>query len=611
MKLPASLQSWQAWLNWFQPEQAQAVGATLLRLNSLLGDNWGRLQSGVQEPNGIDDLRQRGPYHRLLLSEWSLVDELPDEFMRRAANGEHLFLSPRLETRKSDERIIALFDSGPDQIGSARLVHIALWILIARRAEQIGIEFSWGVLDSPGVLHNAATPRMLKKLLNARTFKRATASQISDWDDFLSDTTLLTGERWLIAGANYESAFFTHRVRIQRELGANIAVEVNSVNTKRKTSIPLPEPRHSSRLLRGLFEHEVIDRLPKQTHEKLSLKQPPVIGPNGEKVVIPLLGESAALIFPLRYKKKSEARLQPKKIQWMAQADLLCGVLTAKQFGGIIASKHHLFFWHLDGFKNVPRPAHEVFHAPPGVAHWLPCVLLNGGGRPHRLFVLDYSGNLVSWAGYDPSNQISKDEPDSIDRSVLAIGRCDQDRVVYVRHRGQILEMMLRHRTGTGSERLGHALMPKKPEKAYVSGRPAGNSWRGAWCAPNGTGVRDRENSTVWSIYETDGALDKANETQVSITPGWQVVGMVPSDKNPSDKYALVALREDKKNLALVTRSGSEILYTSRVPISAVSVGNDCDLIACVTEDRQLVFLSQDGQALRPWSADDKGNFND
>ncbi len=161
MKLPASLQAWQDWLNWFQPEQAQSIGATLLRLNSLLGDNWGRLQSGSQEPNGIDDLRQRGPYHRLLLSEWSLADELPDEFLRRAANGEHLFLSPRLETKKSDERIIALFDSGPDQIGSARLVHIALWILMARRARQLGIDFSWGVLHSPGILHAADTPRFL------------------------------------------------------------------------------------------------------------------------------------------------------------------------------------------------------------------------------------------------------------------------------------------------------------------------------------------------------------------------------------------------------------------------------------------------------------------
>lgn len=611
MKLPASLQVWQDWLNWFQPEQAQSMGATLLRLNSLLGDNWGRLQSGNQEPNGIDDLRQRGPYHRLLLSEWSLADELPDEFLRRAANGEHLFLSPRLETKKSDERIIALFDSGPDQIGPARLVHIALWILIARRARQIGIDFSWGSLNSPGILHASDTPRMLKKLLEARTFKRATEAEFSEWDTFLSNPDLLSGERWLVGCTQNDSALFTHRVRIQRGLDTDLIVEIDSARVKRKTSVPLPEPRYTTRLLRGMFEHEVIERMPKQTHEKLSLKQPPVIGFRGEKVAVPLLGESAALIFPLRYKKKSEAKLLPKKIQWASQSDLICGVLTGKNFGGIIAGKQFLTFWHLDGFKTVPRPTHDVFHAPPGLAHWLPCVLLNGGGRPHRIYVLDYSGNLVYWTGYNPEKKSYTDDPETLDHDVLAIGRCDQDRIAYVRYRGQFLEMMVRQRAATGSERLGQALMPKKPEKAFLSGKPRGNNWIGAWCAPHDVYTRERSSSIICTIFENDGYTDKPTETQVSISPGWQVVGIVPSNKGPSDRYALVGLRDDKKNLALITRSGSEVLYSSQVPISAVSVGNDCDLIACISEDRQLVFLSQDGQALRPWSSDGKENAGD
>jgi hypothetical protein len=611
MKLPVSLQSWQAWLSWFQPEQAQSIGATLLRLNSLLGDNWGRLQSGTAEPNGIDDVRQRGPYHRLVLSEWSLADELPDEFMRRAANGEHLFLSPRLETRKSDEMLIALFDSGPDQIGPARLVHIALWILLARKAEQIGINFSWGVLQSPGVLHGASTAQMLKKLLQARTFKRVTSADWSAWDSFLTGPNVLSGERWFIGGTLQPSDIFSHRVQVQRKLGQGMSVEIDSARVKRKTDIPLPDPQQSSKLLRGMFSHEVIEQLPRQTNEKLALKQPPIIGINGEKVAIPLVGESSALIFPLRYKKKNEAKLSPKKVQWASQQELTCAVLMGKYLGGIIATTNHLFFWQLDGFRNVSRPPHDVFHAPPGLAHWLPCILLNGGGKPHRIYVLDYSEKLVCWTSYDPSSKITSDAPDIIDRDVLVIGRCDQDRLVYVRHRGQLIEMMLRHRTGTGSERLSHWPMPKKPEKAFVTGRPHRNGWHGAFCAPHDTYTKDRSTPVVWSIFTCDGDVDKAIKTQVSITPGWQVVGIVASDKNLTEKYALVALRDDKKNLALVTNSGSDVLYSPSVPISTVSVGSDCDLIACITEDRQLAFLSQTGQALKPWSPNGKDRTDD
>ena len=59
---------------------------------------------------------------------------------------EHLFLSPRREVRKADARIVALFDTGPAQLGAPRLVQIALWILLARRAEAAGLEFRWGTL---------------------------------------------------------------------------------------------------------------------------------------------------------------------------------------------------------------------------------------------------------------------------------------------------------------------------------------------------------------------------------------------------------------------------------------------------------------------------------
>ena len=138
MPLPAALQAWHPWLSWFTPELAAAMGDVLRRMHPLLGRFQGRRQGGVAEPDGVEDLRRRGSYERLLSSEWLLATELPDEFLRRAAGGEHLFLVPRPRAMQADKLIVAIFDAGPWQLGAPRLAHIALWILLARRAEEAG-----------------------------------------------------------------------------------------------------------------------------------------------------------------------------------------------------------------------------------------------------------------------------------------------------------------------------------------------------------------------------------------------------------------------------------------------------------------------------------------
>src|SRR5436305_661446 len=45
---------------------------------------------------------------------------------------------------------LALFDSGPGQLGSPRVAQVAAWIALARRAAAAGLGFAWGVLKGPG-----------------------------------------------------------------------------------------------------------------------------------------------------------------------------------------------------------------------------------------------------------------------------------------------------------------------------------------------------------------------------------------------------------------------------------------------------------------------------
>ena len=95
MQLPEALQPWRQWLEWFAPQHLPLFADLLGRLNPVLGPLRGRQQGGVPEPDGVGDLQRRGPYERLLSSEWLLADEVPDEFMRRAVGGEHMFLAPQ------------------------------------------------------------------------------------------------------------------------------------------------------------------------------------------------------------------------------------------------------------------------------------------------------------------------------------------------------------------------------------------------------------------------------------------------------------------------------------------------------------------------------------
>src|SRR5437868_15500748 len=99
--LPQPLQRWRQWLGWFEPTLADALGDLVRRLAELVGPAAAAGGRGAMEPDGLGDLRRRGSYERLLSSEWLLAEELPEEFLRRAAATEHLFLAPQLRAMPS------------------------------------------------------------------------------------------------------------------------------------------------------------------------------------------------------------------------------------------------------------------------------------------------------------------------------------------------------------------------------------------------------------------------------------------------------------------------------------------------------------------------------
>ena len=98
-------------------------------------------------PDGHAGIDTRGLYDRLLATEWALLEELPDEFLRRAVSGEHLFLQQAYQDLAAARQSIVLFDAGPDQLGAPRLAHLAILIVLAQRAAAHDASLQWGTFQ--------------------------------------------------------------------------------------------------------------------------------------------------------------------------------------------------------------------------------------------------------------------------------------------------------------------------------------------------------------------------------------------------------------------------------------------------------------------------------
>jgi hypothetical protein len=598
--LPRPLAPWRAWLDWLPPEQIAALGDLLPRLDAALGALRGpRLQQG-EEPVGIDDLRRRGPYHRLLLSEWAVADVAPDEFLRRASSGEHLFLSPRREVRKADARIVALFDSGPAQLGAPRLAHVALWILLARRAAAAQLQFGWGTLAAPPRLHPADQPQQLKAFLATRTFAHPDAAALAAWREALADDRRTPGERWRIGDADtpVDAADFTHRVSVRREDGATLAVRIEASGALREVRLPLPDGRAAAQLLRGrfAFEHMALpadDAAPAHDGPRLSLRQPPLIAPGGQRIAVPLLDASTAMLYTLP--KDGGCTPKPtRSANWARGRELLCATL-GKSFGGVIADPEHLHFWNIPGFRVQPRPAKDDFQAPPGQAHWLPCALLAGGGQPDGLYVLDSARRLVRFTGESRRGR-GRTGVDTIARDVLAIAPLDAERLAYVHRDAQRTSLRLHHRSGRGDVMVHQLDTPRMPTQAFLRVATFGT---GAWAMSAG-GQREGGH---WVIVQRNSMARPWTTTQHRLGAGWRACGLaiVPGTR----LHGLVALSPDRRRIVLFDGADDTVLHHADAPIATVSVGVDCDVIAAVTERRQLVVITPGGAGPLAWSDDD------
>ena len=124
----------------------------LPRLSNAIGTLRGHAQQTyLGEPDGYNGVSHQGKYERLLLTEWALAQHHPMEFLRRAIMHEQLYLKSAYIEPQGNRSTIVLFDVGPEQLGSLRVTHLGILLVLKYRIEQVGGTLYWGLLQHPNL----------------------------------------------------------------------------------------------------------------------------------------------------------------------------------------------------------------------------------------------------------------------------------------------------------------------------------------------------------------------------------------------------------------------------------------------------------------------------
>lgn len=181
----AALKPFVKTLDELEPDVATALSPWLPRLSLLLGA-LARTHAAGGDPDGFDGVTQRGRYDRLLLSEWAVALELPDEFLRRAVMNEHLFTELKRREPQGALHSVVVVDAGPDQLGAPRLMHLAAAIVGEARARKAKAAFAWGATTEPVRLFPRVDPESARHVLEARRALPLAPAALERWHAAIS-----------------------------------------------------------------------------------------------------------------------------------------------------------------------------------------------------------------------------------------------------------------------------------------------------------------------------------------------------------------------------------------------------------------------------------------
>lgn len=260
---PKALEAWEPELRVFARDLIGQLATLSERIANAIGPLRVSTERRSDEPNGYSALTRRGPYERLLASEWALQLEEPDEFIRRASTGEQLFVE--LERRSPAVSLEAwlLLDTGPAQLGAPRIAHLAALVAFTRRARDAGIALRWAPLWSfERPAHEKLNPATLQNWLGARTAYDPHDGVLGQWASQWPERDDVERDVWLAGGpqsAQLALARGWSSLVVDDSQGdgsTSLELRVTPVRKRRTTklTLTLPDSPTQVRLLRDPFD---------------------------------------------------------------------------------------------------------------------------------------------------------------------------------------------------------------------------------------------------------------------------------------------------------------------------------------------------------------------
>ncbi|MEY3213338.1 MAG: hypothetical protein RIT28_3819, partial [Pseudomonadota bacterium] len=187
-----SLAPWSRELDGLAPKAVALLTVVLPRVQRLLDAAEGADAAQHGDPDGLDGLARRGPFERLLLSEWALADAVPEEFLRRAAMNELLFTKQATRSQAPPpRRRVLILDAGPGSLGAPRLVQLALVLAAARRARERGQVVAFGCMGrAEDGLIEGLSEASIRALLSWRTLHEPPQDAHTRWAAVLGDAAI-------------------------------------------------------------------------------------------------------------------------------------------------------------------------------------------------------------------------------------------------------------------------------------------------------------------------------------------------------------------------------------------------------------------------------------
>ncbi|MCY1018911.1 hypothetical protein [Pyxidicoccus sp. MSG2] len=553
--LPPALRPWASQLSLFPDELALHLGPYVARLSAALGALRPRSEADGGEPQGYDGLTRRGTYDRLLVSEWLWALESPDELVRRAAFGELSFLKPAFRQPQGARRTVALLDAGPDQLGAPRIAHLALLIVLSRRAEAAGAAFSWAVLQSdPGKgAFSEVTARTLNPWLAARDLEPPTDERLAAWRDALS-LDAAPEDAWLVGDARLSrlpKATGLSRVEVAEVLAPGtrqLTVDVRPASrASRSVLLDLPPPDTSVRLLRDPIQKPRVAApvVPRPSQATAPLRRFSFSADGKRLLLYREDGSVGAMAIPhsIRATVPKARRVMPLPGQ------VVLGTGWRHNGGLIILSvrgNEYVLHGKLRG-SSRGKPDREVFHYEPTSVELWP---LASGAAPGRLLSCeDSNGNeCLLLAGVNNSLYLVEEDRATRRISVFLVARGVTAAAEVNR---KVVFVSRSPPAAPGNESTGAWLgvVEKDCVRHLPLGARDGDAYFGyldGAAHPDAGLLAVRHKPGLWRLFRSDGAREIEFSTDMS------VIGVGTCREAPGDP-GLFVLDEDRRTLWLIS----------------------------------------------------------